>query len=95
MCGNISVERSPIFSRFSCRSVTQYGREQMSMTARESAWCTVMGQSLSGLLWISGKEGESDLVKGSKARAVATDTAHFSECLLERGPKCNRAILCG
>lgn len=38
MCGNISVERSPIFSRLSLRSVTQYGRPEMSMTARESAY---------------------------------------------------------
>lgn len=37
MCGNISVAMSPIFSRFSFRSDTQYGREQMSMTARERA----------------------------------------------------------
>jgi hypothetical protein len=37
MWGIISVDKSPIFSRFKPRSVTQYGREQMSMTALERA----------------------------------------------------------
>ena len=38
MCGNISVERSPIFSRLSLRSVTQKGRPEMSITARARAY---------------------------------------------------------
>jgi hypothetical protein len=38
MCGNISVERSPIFSRLMPRSVKQNGRAQMSMTARDRAY---------------------------------------------------------
>ena len=36
--GIISVDRSPIFSRFSRSSATQYGRPEMSITARERAY---------------------------------------------------------
>jgi len=37
MWGIISVDKSPIFSLRSPSSVTQYGREHMSMTALDKA----------------------------------------------------------
>lgn len=40
-CGIISVERSPIFSRFSWRSPQKYGRDEMSRTARARAFARV------------------------------------------------------
>jgi hypothetical protein len=48
MCGIISVDKSPIFSLFRPRSVTQKGREQISITARERA-------SIERLAWQDGR----------------------------------------
>lgn len=90
MCGNISVERSPSFSRLMPRFDTQYGREQMSMTARERA-CRDAASQYKRL--IDAAHGEAYLVKRCEARAVSPDTPHLPQCLLECRTESYRAVL--
>lgn len=90
MCGNISVERSPIFSLLMPRSVTQYGREQMSMTARDSAYECFIHQ----IQRLRNARTNAHLVQGRESRSVPPDAAHLAQCLLERRSKSYRAVLC-
>jgi hypothetical protein len=88
------VERSPIFSRLRPRFETQYGREQMSITARERACvrCRRRCQSLAEAGKGRKKEG-AHLVQGREAGAVALDAADLAQGLLERRAEGYGAIL--
>ena len=97
-CGIISVERSPIFSRFSCRSPQKYGREEMSRTARARA-CT---HSIRAERTVSITAPRKDdlfqrkgthLVERGKAGAIPPDASPFTERELERLADRERAVL--
>ena len=91
MCGNISVERSPIFSRLIPRFDTQNGREQMSITARDSAYSALTSALTPPTM--ERRNGKAHLVQGREARAVPLDAADLTEGLFERRAEGYRAVL--
>ena len=91
MCGSISVLRSPIFSRFSWRSVTQKGRPEMSRTARARA-CSAKHEVLRDEK-VEDIEEDTHLVERSVPGAVPLYPAHLAQSLLECCTECDRAIL--
>lgn len=69
------------------KSVTQYGREHMSITALDSA-CRMMSQVKRACM-----DSAAYLIKRSKTSSIPSDAFNFSQSLLESSSQGYRAIL--